>query len=102
MALFSEDSGAKCPLARKFSSPQKVGLLWSVPFSCKESDRAWSSKGGGGEHVIGGGGCPKPLLERGFYGMFSLVFSTPSLTLPINRKLRKVGLYNEVFGARHI
>ena len=39
----------KHPLQNQFWRPQKVGFVWSVPVSSKETDIAWTK--GGGEIV---------------------------------------------------
>ena len=62
----------ECTLQNQFWRPQKVGLVWSVPISSKENDRAWK-KGGGTYHGWGGS-------KKRFWGgvlWFSPEFSTP-------------------------
>ena len=51
----------ECALQIHFWRPLQVGLVWSVPVSCKENDRAWTN--GRGKRI--GGGGPKPSLGRG-------------------------------------
>ena len=58
--------------------PQKVGLVWSVPFSSKQNDRAWITRGG--NVTYRGGEGPKPVLGRGFMVCFPLPESSTPFT----------------------
>ena len=63
-----------CALQNQLWRPQKAGLVWSVPVSSEENDRAWGTDGGG-KHIIGAGS--KNLFGRGLSGMSSHPRSFP-------------------------
>ena len=60
-----------CSPKPHFWRPQKLGLVWSVPLSCKGNDRE-SAKKGGGKRIVGGGS--KNVLGEGFYAEFPVCF----------------------------
>ena len=75
-AIWGGESTIERALQNQFWRPQKVGFAWPMPVSSKEKQQG-ENKRGGKRIIGGGGGGPKPLLGRGFYGMFSPPLSFP-------------------------
>ena len=71
-------------LQNQFWRPQKVGLVWSVPVSCKEMTGR-GQRGGETYHRR----CPKPVLGRGFMVCFSPPRSFPPFVFFSLRSQRK-------------
>ena len=70
-----------CALQNQFWGRPKVGLVWSVPVSSKENDRAWTI---GGETCHRWGGLSRTVLGEGFL----VRFTSPEFSTPLCRTLR--------------